>query len=161
MEELTAYHEAGHVFVAVHSGAIVESVTIDPDWDDGPNRYGDVQIRWPTQTDDTPEELAEKRILIALAGPVTEMIFTGDPFHPAMVAEWSMDWDEAWNVTSSFIPDEKKRLNYLEQKTIQLYQLLHQDSRWALLSIIVDHLLAHETLDSGMIEEIISEWRIL
>ncbi len=153
MEELTAYHEAGHVFMAVHSGAVVDSVTIDPDWDDGPERFGDVQIRWPEGDGETKDNL-EKRILVALAGPVAEMIHTGNPFHPAMVAEWSMDWEDAWNVSGAFSSDNKKRLNFLEKKTLELYQFLHHDSNWTMLCMIVDHLLAYETLDSDMIQEI-------
>ena len=45
-EEVTAWHEAGHAFVAVYLGGQVESVSIDPDWDDGPKRFGDTTIRW-------------------------------------------------------------------------------------------------------------------
>ncbi len=44
MIESSAYHEAGHALVGVLSGARVVSVTIDPDWDDGPRRYGDDTI---------------------------------------------------------------------------------------------------------------------
>lgn len=156
MEELNAYHEAGHVYAAICFGAKVESVTIDPDWDDGPNRYGDVEIQWPGE--ETAEELVEKRILVALAGPVAEMIHTGDPFHPAMVAEWSMDWEEAWSMCGCFLKDRQKKMNYLESKTLELYRLMSEDHRWAQLAMIVDHLLAHETLDSGMIDDIVSEW---
>ena len=156
MEELTAYHEAGHVYIAICSGAIVESVTIDPDWDDGPHRFGDVQIQWPSK--ELTKEIIEKRVLVALAGPVAEMIYTEDPFHPAMVAEWSMDWEEAWNICGCLIKDKKKRMAYLEAKTLELYRQLGRDSCWAQLAMIVDHLMAHETLDSGMIEEIVSGW---
>ena len=38
--EITAFHEAGHVYAAIFVGAKVRSVTIDPDNDDGPNRSG-------------------------------------------------------------------------------------------------------------------------
>ena len=37
MSEISAYHEAGHAFVAVYVGARVRSVTIAPDRDDGPD----------------------------------------------------------------------------------------------------------------------------
>ena len=43
MSELTAYHEAGHAFVAISVGVNVRSVTIRPDDDDGPERFGDTQ----------------------------------------------------------------------------------------------------------------------
>ena len=44
--EITAYHEAGHVFMAIYLGARVRSVTIEPDRDDGPDRLGDAQVEW-------------------------------------------------------------------------------------------------------------------
>ncbi|MCA9079144.1 MAG: hypothetical protein KDA58_01245, partial [Planctomycetaceae bacterium] len=83
MAELVAYHEAGHAYVALQLGARVLSLTIDPDWDDGPQRYGDTEIAWDTD-ELTDEEFRHHSILVALAGPVAEMIHTGDPFHPAL-----------------------------------------------------------------------------
>ena len=47
MSEITAYHEAGHAFIAIYVGARVRSVTIEPDWDDGPERYADIHVEWP------------------------------------------------------------------------------------------------------------------
>ncbi len=44
--EATAYREAGHVFMAIYLGARVRSVTIEPDRDDGPDRFGDTQVEW-------------------------------------------------------------------------------------------------------------------
>ena len=82
--EITAYHESGHALMAVHVGAEVHSVTVDPDWDDGPQRLGDTQIFWNTGGL-SEREYCEKRILVALAGPVAEMLYTGDAFHPGMV----------------------------------------------------------------------------
>ena len=43
MPEVSAYHEAGHAFMAIYLGARVKSVTIELDWDDGPVHHGDVQ----------------------------------------------------------------------------------------------------------------------
>lgn len=46
MSELTAYHEAGHAVMAHLLGGKVRQVTIEPDNDDGPVRYGDTQVLW-------------------------------------------------------------------------------------------------------------------
>jgi ATP-dependent Zn protease len=159
MTEINAYHEAGHAYIAWRSGARVRSITIDPDWDDGPERHGDTQIAWPKKRL-SERELQEKIILVALAGPVAEMLHTGDPYHPGMVAEWSADWQTAWTAAESLFPGEAARMEYLERTSIQLYHQLNQNRHWEAIAMLVDHLLAHETLDTEMIKEIADEWRI-
>ena len=47
MSEITAYHEAGHAFVALQLGARVLSMTVDPEADDDLPRHGDTEIGWP------------------------------------------------------------------------------------------------------------------
>ncbi|QDU37332.1 ATP-dependent zinc metalloprotease FtsH [Maioricimonas rarisocia] len=157
MSEVTAYHEAGHAFVALFVGAEVTSMTVDPDWDDGPERYGDTQIRWPAGRF-TDREYCEKAVLVALAGPVAEMIHTGDPFHPGLVGEWAGDWADAVRMAEPLIADERKRIAFLEQQTLWLYRLMDREDHWAALCAIVDHLLAHETLEGEMIAEVMSDW---
>ena len=155
-EEITAWHEAGHAFAAVYLGATVDSISIDPDRDDGPNRFGDTVVRWETSRFQT-QELAEKSILVALAGPVAEMIHLGDPFHPATVAEWSLDWQLAWRA-ANFEKAARQRLKFLERLTIQLHQTLSQPQHWAAIGAIVDHLLAHEVLEGETVHEIVAAW---
>ncbi len=157
MSELVAYHEAGHAFTALQLGARVLSLTIDPDWDDGPQRYGDVEIAW-SEADFSDEALNERTILVALAGPVAEMIHTGDPFHPAMVAEWAQDWRVAWRAAATRFPDQRRRMDYLERTSIDLYHRLSNDEQWSAIAVLVDHLLAHDTLDEEQILEIVGDW---
>jgi ATP-dependent Zn protease len=155
-EEITAWHESGHAFVAAWLGATVESVSIDPDADDGPQRFGDIVVRWDRGRF-SDREIAEKSVLVALSGPVTEMIHRDDPLHPATVSEWSQDWLLAWTA-ADFIRDQRQRMAHLEQITQELYHLLSQDHHWAAIGAIVDHLLAYETLEGETIHEIVSEW---
>jgi ATP-dependent Zn protease len=157
VSEIVAYHEAGHVFMAFFVGARIRYVTIDPDRDDGPERYGDTQVLWQ-RSRYAPRDLAEKEVQVALAGPVAEMIHSGDPFHPGFVAEWSADWQAAWNSAEILAPDEQKRLRYLEQTSIQLHRLLSRDDHWAALAAVVDNLLAHERLEEEEITEILQAW---
>ena len=157
MSEVSAYHEAGHAFMAIYVGARVRSVTIEPDWDDGPERFADIQVEWPLDQF-TDRELHEKSVLVALAGPVAEMIHSGEPFHPGFVAEWAADWKLAWEAAAPLIPLDRKRLAYLEQTTAQLYRLLDREDHWAALAAIVDNLLAHETLDGEEVEDIVRQW---
>lgn len=143
--------------MAIYVGARVRSVTIEPDSDDGPERFADVQIEWPVDQF-TDQELQERYVQVALAGPVAEMIHSGEPFHPGFVAEWAADWKLAWQAAASLFPIEQKRLSYLEASTAHLYRLLHRDDHWAALAAIVDNLLAHETLEGEEVEDIVRQW---
>ena len=50
LSETSAYHEAGHAFMAIYVGARIHSVTIEPDWDDGPERYAtSVAVVWSNE----------------------------------------------------------------------------------------------------------------
>ncbi|MCA9079097.1 MAG: hypothetical protein KDA58_01000 [Planctomycetaceae bacterium] len=115
------------------------------------------EIAWET-TDLSDEEFRHHSILVALAGPVAEMIHTGDPFHPALVAEWSQDWRLAWQAAAAKFPDHRRRLNHLEQTSLRLYRRLSQDDHWSAIATLVDHLLAHETLDEDEIAEVLGNW---
>ena len=157
MSEINAYHEAGHAFMAIYVGARVRSVTIDPDWDDGPNRHADIQVEWPLDQF-TDRELHEKSVQVALAGPVAEMIHSGEPYHPGFVAEWAADWKAAWEAAARLIAAERKRLAYLEQMAVRIHRLLDQEHHWAALAAIVDNLLTHETLEGDEVEEIMRQW---
>jgi ATP-dependent Zn protease len=157
MSEIIAYHEAGHALMALLLGGEVKQVTIEPDNDDGPNRQGDTQVLW-RRSGISDKEFARKAVQVSLAGPVAEMIYSGDPYHPGLVAEWAADWREAWNSALPLHPDERQRLEYLEQASIHLYRLLKEDDLWAALASLADHLLAHESLEGEQVEEIVGEW---
>lgn len=157
MAELIAYHEAGHALMALLLGGEVRLVTIEPDKDDGPQRQGDTQVLW-RRRGIGDREFAKKAVQVSLAGPVAEMIYTGDPYHPGLVAQWAADWREAWTAAAVLHPNERQRLAYLEQASIQLYHRLKQDDLWAALASLADHLLAHETLEGEQVEEIVAEW---
>lgn len=156
MSEVIAYHEAGHALMAFLLGGEVQIVTIEPEDDDGPDREGDTQVLW--RSGDSAKEFATKAVQVSLAGPVAEMIYSGDPYHPALIAEWAADWKDAWEAAISLHPDEARRMDYLERISVQLYHRLQRDEMWAALAALADHLMAHETLEGEQVEEIVSEW---
>ena len=86
------------------------------------------------------------------------MIYSGEQYHPGFVAEWSADWRQAWEAAVPLHADERKRLKYLEDASIQLYHRLKEDDLWAALASLADNLLAHETLEGEQVEEIVGEW---
>jgi ATP-dependent Zn protease len=157
MSELTAYHEAGHALMARLLGGRVRQVTIEPDHDDGPEREGDTQVLWRRGAI-SEREFAKRSVQVCLAGPVAEMIYSGDPYHPLFVVEWAADWGEAWEAAAALHPDERRRMAYLEQVSIDLYERLRSDRLWPALASLADHLLAHETLEGEQVDEIIDEW---
>jgi len=157
MSDIVAYHEAGHALMAILLGGEIRLVTIEPDNDDGPQRYGDTQVLW-RRRGESDKEFAATAIQVSLAGPAAEMIYSGDPFHPGLVAEWSADWEEAWRWATLLHAREQRRLEYLEQRSIQLYHRLKADNLWPALAAIADHLLAHETLEGEQVVEIVGDW---
>ncbi len=158
MSELTAYHESGHALVAFLLGARVNLITLEPEKDDGPQKHGYTQILW-WRDRMSDREFAQKTVQVCLAGPVAEMIYSGDPYHPGLVGEWAHDWREAWNAAAPLFADESKRLAYLEQSTVKLHQELRRDDHWNALAALADNLLAHETLDREQFQEFIEEWQ--
>lgn len=157
MSEIVAYHEAGHALMAMILGGEVQLVTIEPDRDDGPERQGDTQVLW-RRSRDGDKEFAKKAVQVSLAGPVAEMIYTGEPYHPGHVAEWAADWNEAWTAAVVLHADERRRLAFLEEVSVQLYHRLKDDQLWSPLAALADNLLAHETLENEQVEEIVREW---
>ena len=154
MPEITAKHGAGQVWAARRYGAQVLRVTIEPEWDDGPLRHGDTQVAWPV--DEMGErEFQRRSVLVALAGPVAEMIHLDRPHDIQTVAEWQADWQVAWLAAAPLAPAHASRLGLLERCSTELFQLLKVDDHWHELATIVDHLLAHQTLDEEMINDMI------
>jgi ATP-dependent Zn protease len=156
MPELTAYHEAGHALMAYLLGGKVRQVTIEPDNDDGPRRSGDTQIHWRRSSLDE-REFARISVQVCLAGPVAEMIYSGEPYHPAFVAEWAADWRGAFEAAALLHLDERKRTKFLEEVARQLYRRLEEEETWMALAALADSLLAHETLEQEQVEEVLQE----
>lgn len=155
--DLTAFHEAGHAFMTVFLGGHLRSVTIEPDRDDGPARFGDTQLGWDLEQF-SPSEVCSRVVQVALAGPVAEMLQRGEALHPGFVGEWASDWRIAWDAAQTLIRDEKKRLRFIEQEAVRLYRFLNQEPYWSALAAIADNLLAHETLEGEQVLEIVQDW---
>jgi hypothetical protein len=155
--ELLAYHEAGHALVAHYLGGRVQRVSIETEWDEVLRHEGDTEVLWPVGQM-TGGEFQEAGVLVALAGPVAEMLYSGEPYHPALVAEWANDWDEAARLAAEFIPTEALQMKYLETQTRRLWKLLDDEPLWSALAALADELLAHETLDEEQVAETLAAW---
>jgi hypothetical protein len=103
------------------------------------------------------KRLAVELCRVALAGPVAEMLYSGRPFHPGTVSEWSQDWLAALEAMN-FIPERQRRMALLEQTTIDLYERFSDDFHWQAISAIAEQLLAHEILDEELLQDAIGPW---
>lgn len=149
-DNLTAYHEAGHAIVALMLGGRVRRLTLEPEWDDGPARYGDAQIEWAVNAC-SARELRLRKARTALAGPVAEMVYSGEPFHPAFVAEWRLDWEQAVLELQPLQANPQQLTAWLEETVRELHRLVRHEPVWPAVAALADELLAHETLDEEQI----------
>lgn len=158
MSEICAYHESGHATMAFQLGATVRSISIDPEWDDDYLRHdGEIEVHMPS-AQLSSKQLSQIGCMVALAGPAAEMVYTGDPFHPATVREWSKDWSQAWELAGELHGEELVRLRFLEMMTRELYQTFSRDHVWQAVASLADELLAHEHLESEQIHDVLSCW---
>ncbi len=158
--EVTAYHEAGHALMAEAVGARVRLVTIEPEADDERPRHGETTVAWK-RSRWTEREFQEKAIQVALSGPVAEMLYTGDPYHPEFIAAWADDWQTAHELAMPLFPDLSKRIEYLEMVTRRLYHWLNAEPQWSAVAALADELLAQETLEGPAVRELLSDLGII
>ncbi len=156
--ELTAYHEAGHAVAAVALGARVQLITLEPEApDEGLPRMGETQVVWkPGQFSD--REARERGVKVALAGPVAEMLYSGDPYHPGFLVAWAADWQAALELADGLWPTEPLRIEGLERITRAVYRWLDAEPQWSAVAALADELLAQETLEREAIHEIVRQW---
>ncbi len=147
--EKTTYHEAGHCVMAVLCGATVERATVAPEED---GFHGLVDIYWPQKAK------VKDRISVALAGPVVEMIYTGEPYHPGIVPEWAHDWKQAWSLCRIRSKSDRDCLRILEQLVAQLYRSFSSDSWWAATAAVSDLLSAHDEIEHEEIAIEVEQW---
>lgn len=155
--DTSAYHEAGHAYMAMYVGARVRSITIDPESGSGPDRSGDTHVEWNLRGWTKPQ-FAENSVRVALAGPAVEMIYTGDPYHPGAVQEWADDWEEAVVRAARLRRTHREILEYLEDTTRDLIRMLRQHRHWSPVAALADHLLAYETMETWEIEGVVRHW---
>jgi ATP-dependent Zn protease len=154
--EITAWHEAGHAMMAILQGGHLERVTLEPPFDDGPARYGDTVTRWSGMSE---AELTLAEIQVSLAGPVVEMIYTGDRVSIASVPEWQADWHRATLNATAGSRDAAAADRLLRESVRAIFDLFEDSNQWAAVSAIADDLLAFETLEHEQVADTIAFWQ--
>lgn len=123
-EALTAWHEAGHATMAIIEGGTVEHVTLEPPDDYGPQRYGETITRWPPQMNQL--ELLKSEVLVSLAGPVVEMLYSNNRQTISEVQEWKADWMRAVASARSCTQNEDeamKLIHHCEAELLALFEV--------------------------------------
>jgi len=159
-DDITAYHESGHAVVGIYLGGTVTSMSLRPestiDWDDEFPRYGDTIIAWPRNA--SPKKHAIREINAALAGPISETIYTGDDPAEMINAETVGDWHTASQHAMTLYSSQEKAARHLANAIEELNSLLRDESIWAAVAALADELLAHDELESHDIHETVGFW---
>ena len=142
--------------MAILQGGYLERVTLEPPFDDGPARYGDTVTRWSGMNS---TELVLAEIHVSLAGPVVEMIYTGDRVSIASVPEWAADWHRASTNAVAGSRDARSADRLLRQSVSAIFELFDDRNHWAAVSSIADDLLAFETLEHEQVADTIAFWQ--
>jgi hypothetical protein len=123
MSLATSYHESGHAMVAISMGVKIYEVQVYPD-DSGVTSFGLMRFR---TSDD-----AQKVSMIAMAGPVAELVYLGEPVtREAIMAHPGNSADVA-------------RMGALEQQfdfadVIPLVEFMVKE-QWAVISTVAEKL---------------------
>lgn len=157
-ETLTAYHEAGHAVIAYALGGNVDSLQLWGEADQWlPDRFGDCRITWG-RIDSNSDWQRQREILTTLAGPVAEMVYRGEPLHPAHYEPWQDDWRRAWNACETLAPSPERRIRLLEEMIVLLDGHIRSDRCWAAIAALADELVAHEAVQGEQVAEILRFW---
>lgn len=139
--EAAAYHEAGHAVMAHLLGGAVVECTLESD-DDG--LAGGATVRWYGLPSG---ECTRRSALVALAGPIAEAHWRGEPA-PHDDAAWAADRAEVDAALAAVAPGE--RAARLRRWLAEVAAALREAETWECLCRVADGLAAHGTLDRDL-----------
>ena len=153
-QERTAYHEAGHVVMAIQLGATIVRASIEPA-DDGPHRFGETITHWPPQSD---RQMGSAALCVSLGGPVAEMIYTGEVSELSEISEWRVDRGQAIKAASQLARHRDELPQLITGATASVREFLESDNGWAAVAAISDLLLTHDTVEHVQCLEAVGFW---
>ncbi len=93
-----------------------------------------------------------------MAGPVAEMLYTGEPYHPGLVPEWAHDWRQAWRLCRPRTRNDRDCVTLLERTVAEMHRTFSQDSWWAAIAAVSDQLTAHDEIEHEEIAYEVRQW---
>ncbi len=139
-------------------GGTIERIQLGGEANDFlPDRFGDCLINWGPVNPAWSWQ-RQRELMTILAGPVAEMIYRGEPLHPAGFGPWKADWQQAWYLCESSVADPQVRTMLLEQLIRELHQEMASDLCWAAIAAVADELLAHEYLEHEQLIDALRFW---
>lgn len=147
--DTAAYHEAGHAVVAHRLGGEVVACTIEGD---DAEFAGGVTVRW---YDVSAAERTRRSALVALAGPLAEARWRGEP---------APDDDQAWaadrrqvDAALAALPTTRDRAAALQRWLAEVATAFGDPVVWECVCRVADGLAAHGTLDRDLFLAAIGE----
>ena len=155
IEEITAYHEAGHAVMAAALGGRIIRVSIEPPEDDGLKRFGESIVSWPPSTD---AAIYEVELKVSLAGPVAELLYRSEQIPIESVPEFAADWQRVAESAVLLKATRQEQLQLISRAEFWVRDFFNQTRNWAAVGAVADELLAHYTLENEQLQEAISFW---
>lgn len=153
MDEVTAWHEAGHAVVAVMLGGVVDNVSVEvPDAE----AAGVTGVFWGNASD-TPSQCIND-IHVALAGPIAEMIFVGDYDYLRIKQEHAVDWEVVATSIGRLGIDAVTAQKLLASIATSLYQRLREDVVWSAVADVAERLELDGTIDGDTVNDLTGFW---
>ncbi len=153
MDEITAWHEAGHAVVAVMLGGVVDTVSVElPDEESA----GVTGVFWGKGPDARSQCIND--IHVALAGPIAEMIFIGDYDYLRIKQEHAVDWKVVAMAVERLGIDAVAAQKLLTSIATGLYERLREDIVWSAVADIAERLELDGTIDGDTVNDLVGFW---
>jgi hypothetical protein len=153
MDEITAWHEAGHAVVAVMLGGVVDSVSVElPDAESA----GVTSVFWGNKSDARTQCIND--IHVALAGPIAEMIFVGDYDYLRIKQEHAVDWDVVAAAVARMKIDAVAAEKLLTNIATGLYHRLRDEIVWSAVADVAERLELDGTIDGETVNDLAGFW---
>ena len=153
MDEITAWHEAGHAVVAVMLGGVVDTVTIEvPD----AAAAGVTGVFWGNAADARAQSIND--IHVSLAGPIAEMIFVGDYDYLRIKQEHAVDWEVVAAAIKRLGLDVAAAQKLLTSTASSLYERLREDVVWSAVADVAERLELDGTIDGDTVNDLAGFW---